>query len=45
MPRKPLNGVVNTVVDHGATYRRDQHHFADERRRQAYIQSLGETRT
>jgi hypothetical protein len=45
MPRKPLNGAVNgvnTVVNNGGgTYRRDQQHYADERRRQAYIQSLG----
>ena len=40
MPRKPMNGVASGT----ATYRRDQQHYADERRRQAYIQSLGESR-
>jgi hypothetical protein len=48
MPRKPLNGVSTVVnggngIGSGATYRRDQQFYADERRRQAYIQSLGKT--
>jgi hypothetical protein len=50
MPRKPLNGVSTVVnggngIGSGATYRRDQQFYADERRRQAYIQSLGMKRT
>ena len=35
---------MNGVASGTATYRRDQQHYADERRRQAYIQSLGESR-
>lgn len=40
MPRKPANGVT-TVVNNSATYRRGHQHYVEERRRQAYIQSLG----
>jgi len=41
MPRKPANGVTTTIVNNSATYRRGHQHYVEERRRQAYIQSLG----